>query len=265
MSLTIAKHPVMMSTATTARFTRNPYSVTAVTQPWAAKPSAPRVVFEVETPRIVQRFECAGSAAAVTVRACGAVQWHALALRTRDALVMYCGEARDAELQGDFMRVVAMAAACFGMTSGGEKWVVRCGRTDAEVKQAVPFCIGRSAIRVMDGVTGAEVVALSTRGRDGVYRTTSERSGAAGRVSERSVLLCGSASHPQLPLLREVVGGALRGVVRLVGARVQWRCDAGVGETVPVMSVQELAASAAVVVSAPVVSLRVNPVKQYDC
>ena len=270
MSLAVAM-PITTTTTTTAtttaRFTYNPYSATAVKQLCgASKLPVARgcwcVVFEAETPRFVQRFECVGTAALVTVKAVvNNVQWRATALRIGAALVMAC-DACDTALWDDFLRVVAMAAASFGMTSGGEKWVVRRGNYDAGVKQAVPFCIGRDAIRVMDGATGADVVVLSTRGRGGVYRTSSGHNGAAG-VAERGVAVCGSASHPQLPLLREVVADAACGAVRLVGARVQWRCDTELGAAVPVMmSVQELPAAAALMVTAPVVCVRVNPVKQ---
>jgi hypothetical protein len=52
--------------------------------------------------------------------------------------------------------------------------------------------------------------------------------------------------------------------MRLVGARVKWQ-NADAGAATPTMSVQELSADEALAVTSPVISLRVNPVRQPVC
>ncbi len=244
-----------------------PYSWTDAKRPCAAECAAAvsSLGFDVTTPSFEQRFTaCRKATGALAVVAVGNPQWRAtVALMDDGQLTMLCAAEHGGDFGEDFVRSVAMMAASFGMTSGGDKWaVLRWWSGCPVVKQTIPFCVGRDEICVLDGVTGDVVVRLNTRGRGGAYRTTSEH--PALTAVERLVADCGPASHPQLPLLREVVANAARGAMRLVGARVKWQ-NADAGAATPTMSVQELSADEALAVTSPVISLRVNPVRQPVC
>jgi hypothetical protein len=125
----------------------------------------------------------------------------------------------------------------------------------------IPFSIGRAAIEVVDGATGAVVAVLTTRGRNGSYATTSTMTGALTGQQERAVV-SGDVTHPQLPLVREIVGHAASGVMRLSGARVKWQARGDLGAVAPLeMTVTEVADPAALVaISSPVIRVGVNPV-----
>lgn len=246
------------------RFTHNPYSRTDAKSPVATAPvNVAPPVFEVTTPSFKEVHFAVISdnrGGALVVQSVGADGRRATVARTpAGQLTMLC-EACDAGSVEDFARVVAMLCAVFGMTSGGEQWCVGgSGLTPAVAP--VPYCIGREAICVFDAATGLEVVSFGTRGRAGVYRTTTAHTDARG-VAERVLVECGSASHPQMPLLREIAANAARGAMRLVGARVKWECDAAALCAAPTkMSVQELDAGSALAVAQPVIKLRVNPVR----
>lgn len=165
----------------------------------------------------------------------------------------------DVEHRDDLLRALAFVAASYGITTGGEVWRTYVG--GAVVWCTIPFSIGRAAIEVVDGATGASVAAFTTRGRNGSYATTSTTAGALTAKQERAVV-SGDVTHPQLPLLREIVGHAASGVMRLSGARVKWQARGDLGAVAPLeMTVTEVADPAAfVAISSPVIRVGVNPV-----
>ncbi len=237
------------------RFVHDVYSYTAPKR----RVGPPQVAFAIHAP------SCVGCMPSMFVAAHGrdrilrvrhqagpsACCWAAIARQVDDVPLMeytVC-TAHDEE---DFLRAMATIAAAFEMTSGGETWMVR--RPDQTIAREIPFCIGRELICMRDG-GGNDVVKYATRGRAGVYRTTSHCRG-----TERVVSCRGEVSHPQVPLLRELVRSAKVGTVRLVGAKVQWKAEAGARCAAPLMVAHELPECDALVVDAAVIHLRVNPV-----
>ncbi|CUG83080.1 Hypothetical protein, putative [Bodo saltans] len=160
----------------------------------------------------------------------------------------------DPDHKHEVLRALAAIGAFFGITTGGEKWI---GVDKKKPLCPIPFSIGRKAIVVKDG---SEVVATyQSRGRDDNYTAKLEiLPTSEGTV--RAVATIGRVSHPQLPMLREIVANAVSGVMRFSGARWKWGKHDGVPDVGPrCMTINEL--DDAPTVSMPEIYVGIVPVK----
>jgi hypothetical protein len=159
-------------------------------------------------------------------------------------------------------RIFATIGVAAGISSGGEWWYVQMGEDFVPCK--FPFCIGRQAIELLDSSWGGTTISLlrfTSRGHGGEYTSMSKYRPIAGKSMERHLGLQAPVSHPQMALVRHLAAEAATGLVRVIGAKVQWASSAKTAAPCPSVIVSELPSSEALHVAAPVIALHIFPVR----
>eukprot|EP00455_Lapot_gusevi_P050216 TRINITY_DN7240_c0_g1_i1.p1 TRINITY_DN7240_c0_g1~~TRINITY_DN7240_c0_g1_i1.p1 ORF type:complete len:335 (+),score=5.99 TRINITY_DN7240_c0_g1_i1:234-1238(+) len=159
-------------------------------------------------------------------------------------------------------RIFATIGVAAGISSGGEWWHVQMG--DEFVPCKFPFCIGRQAIELLDSSWGGQQITLlrfTSRGHGGEYTSMSKYRPIAGKSLERVLGLQAPVSHPQMALVRHLAAEAATGLVRVIGAKVQWTSSVKTTAPSPSVIVSELPSTEAIHVAAPVIALHIFPVR----
>jgi hypothetical protein len=173
------------------------------------------------------------------------------------------------EREDDFLRCVSAIAAVQGMTPGGELFRIRVFQCSEWTQpQRLPFSIGREDISIWSAApdgTVRRVLHLSTRGRDGLFRT---KPIGVGRISNTSfpfalethMLSPRETSHAQVQLMQQLLCEASTGSVRFVASDIVWKGEGPQRRCVATTRVFQRPASDAIAVTNPTVRFRVIPV-----
>jgi hypothetical protein len=180
--------------------------------------------------------------------------------RDKDGPTMWHDVVGDAEQIDDVLRALAAVGASYGVTTGGEVWFVSSPLKPEGERHKIPFCIARDFLDVVDCETGTTVACFTSRGRGTTYTTTLKKRARLVEDEYLPVPHRGDVSHPQLPLLRVLLGTLTTGTLQLVGVRVKWLPGPNGGAAAP-LEVGVNCSGAAVRVSLPMIMLGVNPVR----